>query len=165
MPRPNNKSALLDLSEGNFLKLMDFVDAMEPARQSKQFPPGMMNRNIRDVIMHLHHWHVLFMNWYTVGMTGEKPALPAEGYTWKTVPDLNRSIQGMYQQVTLDDALAQFRTSYNEVRTIIERHTDEELFEKKRYAWTGTTSLGAYLISATSSHYDWGLKLIRKALK
>jgi hypothetical protein len=44
---------------------------------------------------------------------------------------------------------------------IIEKHTDEELFTKKKYAWTGTTSLGSYLISATSSHYDWGLKTIK----
>ncbi|HOP45228.1 MAG TPA: ClbS/DfsB family four-helix bundle protein, partial [Flavobacteriales bacterium] len=41
----------------------------------------------------------------------------------------------------------------------------EELFEKKRYRWTGSTSLGAYLVSATSSHYDWALKLIQKVLR
>lgn len=40
---------------------------------------------------------------------------------------------------------------------------DAELFEKKRYKWTGTTLLGAYFVSATSSHYDWAYKLIKKA--
>ena len=48
---------------------------------------------------------------------------------------------------------------------LIKRHNDEELFVKKRYAWTGTTTLGSYFISATSSHYDWALKLITKAYK
>ncbi|MEL6140134.1 MAG: ClbS/DfsB family four-helix bundle protein, partial [Bacteroidota bacterium] len=33
------------------------------------------------------------------------------------------------------------------------------------YAWTGTTSLGAYLISSTSSHYDWAYKLIKRCKK
>ena len=42
---------------------------------------------------------------------------------------------------------------------------DEELFTKKKYHWTGSTSLGSYLVSATSSHYDWALKLIRKSIK
>ena len=37
--------------------------------------------------------------------------------------------------------------------------------EKKKYKWTGSTSLGAYLVSATSSHYDWAYKLIKKCLK
>jgi hypothetical protein len=48
---------------------------------------------------------------------------------------------------------------------LICQHSDQELFEKKKYAWTGTTSLGAYLISATSSHYDWATKLIKRAKK
>ena len=51
---------------------------------------------------------------------------------------------------------------------IIGKHSDEELFTKKKYQWTGTTSLGAYLIGSTSSHYDWALKTIkplRKLLK
>lgn len=56
-------------------------------------------------------------------------------------------------------------SSFIAIQNLIETHSDEELFEKKKYQWTGTTSLGAYLISATSSHYDWAYKLIRKAAK
>jgi len=56
-------------------------------------------------------------------------------------------------------------SSFNELQDIIRKHSNEELFEKKRYKWTGTTSLGAYLVSATSSHYDWAYKLIKKARK
>jgi hypothetical protein len=48
---------------------------------------------------------------------------------------------------------------------LIGKHTDEELFTKKRYGWTGSTSLGAYLVSATSSHYDWALKTLRPLKK
>jgi hypothetical protein len=47
--------------------------------------------------------------------------------------------------------------------SLIEAHTDAELFTKKLYPWTGTTSLGAYLISSTSSHYDWAMKKLRQA--
>jgi hypothetical protein len=46
---------------------------------------------------------------------------------------------------------------------LITAHTDAELFTKKHYNWTGTTSLGAYFISATSSHYDWAMKKLRQA--
>ncbi|MCZ2101005.1 MAG: ClbS/DfsB family four-helix bundle protein [Chitinophagales bacterium] len=57
------------------------------------------------------------------------------------------------------------KNPYTEIQQIIEMHTNEELFEKKKYKWTGTTSLGAYLIFATSSHYDWAIKIIKKTLK
>jgi hypothetical protein len=45
---------------------------------------------------------------------------------------------------------------------LILRNTDEELFTKRRYAWMGTTSVRAYLVSSTASHYDWGLGKIKK---
>lgn len=37
----------------------------------------------------------------------------------------------------------------------------EDLFDKGRFDWTGTTTLGSYFVSATSSHYDWALKKLR----
>jgi hypothetical protein len=58
-----------------------------------------------------------------------------------------------------------FEKSHNDIRFIIQKHSEKELFEKKKYKWTGTTSLGAYLVSATSSHYEWALKLMKKAMK
>ena len=94
MPRPQNKTDLLALSEKNYERLLDFIGAMDHETQLKEFPPGTMNRNISDVIMHLHHWHLMMCDWYTVGMAGNKPDMPAKGYTWKTTPELNRWILG-----------------------------------------------------------------------
>jgi hypothetical protein len=58
-----------------------------------------------------------------------------------------------------------FKKSHKDVMALIEKHNDEELFTKKKYQWTGTRSLGAYLVSATSSHYDWGVKTIKPLKK
>ena len=165
MPRPKSKDELLSLSKSNFEKLIAYVDALSPSEQNAGFPEGMLNRNVRDVLTHLHHWHLMLLEWYRIGMTGEKPDMPAKGYTWKTTGELNKKIRDDYQEMALDEAKANLNQSFQSVQALIQQHTNEELFEKKRYKWTGSTSLGAYLISATSSHYDWALKLIKKALK
>jgi hypothetical protein len=165
MPRPKSKSELLELSQLHFKKLNDFIDQLSPEEQTKEFPAGTLNRNVRDVLSHLHHWHLMMLKWYEVGMSGEKPAMPAEGYTWKMTPELNKWIWEQYQNSNLIEVRTSLYESFKAVQKIIEQHTDEELFEKKRYKWTGTTSVGAYLISATSSHYDWALKLIKKVKK
>ncbi len=165
MPRPKTKDELLELSETNFVLLNELVDSYSTKEQAAEFPKGTLNRNIRDVLAHLHHWHSMFMDWYAVGMKGEKPVMPAEGYTWKTVPELNRVIREKYKNVALNEARVHLNQSYQQVQKIIEKHSNEELFEKKRYKWTGSTSLGSYLVSATSSHYDWAYKLIKKAKK
>lgn len=165
MSRPKTKQELEILSQRNFEKLLDFINSLEKEVQLKQFPKGTMNRNIRDVLTHLHEWHLMMLSWYEVGMRGEKPMMPAKGYTWKTTKELNREIFEKYQGFSLEEAKKILVESYNQVRKIVLKHTNEELFEKKRYHWTGSTSLGSYLISATSSHYDWAYKLIKKATR
>ena len=165
MPKPKTKDELLHLSQENFQKLFHFIEQMSKEEQARAFPKGTMNRNIRDVLAHLHHWHLLFLNWYEVGMAGGKPDMPATGYTWKMNAQLNRWIWQQYQDMALEQAKIKLKESFNGVKKIINKHSQEELFEKKRYHWTGSTSLGAYLISATSSHYDWALKLIKKQVK
>lgn len=163
MPRPKTKLALLDLSTTNFKKLYEHINQLDKAQQLQEFKEGTLNRNIRDVLMHLHHWHLLMMGWYKIGMSGEKPDMPAKGYTWRTVPDLNRWIWEECQDVKLETAKRKCSDSHKQLMAIIERHSNEELFEKKKYKWTGSTSMGAYLVSATSSHYDWAIKLIKKS--
>ena len=51
---------------------MDFIDALPADDQAAEFPPGTMNRNLRDVLTHLHHWHLMLLEWYKVGITGGK---------------------------------------------------------------------------------------------
>ena len=81
MPRPKSKPELLELSQKNFDKLNSYVDSFSPEEQQAEFPEGTMNRNIRDVLAHLHHWHLMVLDWYQVGMQGDKPDIPAKGYT------------------------------------------------------------------------------------
>ena len=165
MSRPKTKSELVAQSSRNFNKLIAYVDSFSDTDKSSAFPPGMMNRNIRDVLAHIHHWHLMLLGWNEVGMTGRKPDMPAKGYTWKTTPALNKKIWEDYQNVSLDKVLQLLHQSFSDVQKIMEHHSNEALFEKKRFKWTGSTSLGTYLVSATSSHYDWAYKLIRKAMK
>ncbi len=165
MSRPTNKKDLLTLSQNNYKNLNDFVDSFSEEDKNKEFPKGSLNRNFRDVLAHLHHWHLMMIEWHTIGMKGDKPEMPAKGFTWKTTPELNKIIYETYRTTDLKKVRKLLDKSFNGVQQIIEKHSNDELFVKKKYKWTGTTSLGAYLVSATSSHYEWALKLMKKAMK
>jgi hypothetical protein len=168
MPRPTNKKELLELGEINFNKLLELIDSLPDEFKNKTFTHDELNdrdKTIGDVICHLHEWHLMMENWYKVGMSGKKPAIPAEGYTWINYTGLNHKIYEKYKGTELKKALTMFKKSHKDVMGIIEKHTDAELFTKKKYEWTGTTSLGAYFISSTSSHYDWGIKTIKPLKK
>ena len=165
MAKPTNKKDLIIQSEHNYNTLIEYINELNAESKTRTFKEGMLNRNIRDVVAHLQHWHLLQLEWYEVGMKGDKPSMPAEGYAWSAMPQLNLMIREMYKHVVLDDAIDKLESSHARIMNLIDGHTDKELFTKKKYHWTGSTSLGAYLISATSSHYVWALKLIKKQLR
>jgi len=166
MPRPQTKEELLHLSNENFTKMFELINTFDKQEiLTGKIPFEDRDKNIRDILAHLHHWHLMFLEWYKVGMSGDKPIMPAKGYTWKTTAELNKKIWKMYQEYSYEEIDKMLNKSFKDIQEIIQKHTNDELFEKKRYKWTGTTSIGSYLISATSSHYDWAMKKIRKYKK
>ncbi|EMB45891.1 hypothetical protein HMPREF9730_01017 [Treponema denticola AL-2] len=70
-----------------------------------------------------------------------------------------------HQGTPYADAEKMLKKTHKEVMKLIETFSNDELFSKKYFDWTGTTTLGSYCVSATSSHYDWAIKDIKKALK
>jgi hypothetical protein len=80
---------------------------------------------------------------------------------------MNVELWKKYQALgtSLDQARAMFEKSHADVIELIEGFTDEELFTKKHFPWTGTTSLGSYAVSATASHYDWAMKKLKEHKK
>lgn len=79
-------------------------------------------------------------------MKGEKPEMLAPGYTWRTVPELNIEISRKYKNVLIAKVFELIASSYEVVEQLIANHTNTELFEKRKFKWTGTTSLGSYII-------------------
>jgi hypothetical protein len=163
MARPTNKEGLLNESQKSFNQLFELVDSIPNGEKVVVGVNG--EWSVKDVLAHLCAWHSLIETWYIEGRAGNRPEMPALGYTWKTTPQLNERIFQDRKNESLDLVFQNLGSSHSKVQGIIEKHSDEELFTKKRYPWTGSTSMGSYFVSATSSHYQWAIDLIKKWLK
>jgi hypothetical protein len=163
MSRPTTRSELLERSTTEFEVLLDAAEAIDPERRlgPSDYPRG----SVKDMLAHLDAWHRMFLEWERVGRTGEVAEMPAPGHTWKTTPALNIEIQERRADDSWEAVVANLRDSHGQARAVIASYADDELFEKKRYRWTGSTSVGSYAVSATTSHYDWATKHLRKSRK
>ena len=174
MSRATTKSELIKAADGQFEKLLSIIDAMPYDEQTVSFNFGAeagkeahwgRDKNLRDTLVHLYEWHQLLINWINSNLNGEiKPFLP-EPYNWKTYGQMNVGFWEKHQQTSYDDSRKMLLDSHKKVVDIIEKFSNEELFEKKYFPWTGTSTLGAYCISATSSHYDWAMKKLKMHIK
>jgi hypothetical protein len=160
MARAKNKTELIQSSQEKFEELLEIVSSVPESHRDKEGVCELWS--VKDILAHLHAWHMLFLTWYQVGMAGERPAMPAPSLTWKQTPELNQMIYEEYKDASLDEIITSINGSFQEVFSIIQKHSDQELFTKKKYKWTGSTSMGSYLVSATASHYSWAIDLIKK---
>jgi len=163
MARAQNKQQLLDFGQKEYQRLFDLISQLSPKQRDQEFIFG--NRTSKDIVAHLYAWQLLELSWYKEGMSGKKPEIPAPGYTFKDAPKLNEELYQDYKNIPWDDLKNKFSDSHNALMKVIDSHTDKELSTKKKYAWTGTTSITCYLASALSSHYVWAIDLIHKHFK
>lgn len=176
MARPTTKAELLEAAEAKWDKLWTTIESLgqealnhefdfsdEPQKKEAHWT---RDKNLRDVLIHLYEWHRLLLNWVETNQKDRKangqgtPFLP-ERYNWKTYGDMNVEFWKKHQSTAQDEAEGLVKESHAQVLELIGRFTNEELFAKKHFAWTGTTTLGSYCVSATASHYDWALRKLR----
>ncbi len=165
MARPTTQTQLLELSEANYHKLLELINSMTTEGQEQTFAFEDRDRNIRDVLVHLYEWHQLLIEWVRSNQSGVEASFLPQPYNWKTYPQMNIGFWKKHQDTPYNRSLELFSKSHRDVMSLIGQFTDEELFTKKYFSWTGTTSLGSYCVSATSSHYDWAIKKIKKHKK
>lgn len=169
MGRPTSKSELLSAAEANYEEMNQFIASMTVQELSTPFEFGdnkkeahwKRDKNLRDVLVHLYEWHQLLLDWVSSNQKGEnKPFLP-KPYTWKTYGSMNEFFWKKHQDTTLEEARKMLEKSHKEVMDLAETFTNEELFTKGVYQWVGTSTLGSYFVSNTSSHYNWALKKLK----
>lgn len=177
MARPTTKPDLIESANAQFDKLWKLIDSMPEEAQNAPFDFGddflqkqkeahwARDKNLRDVLVHLYEWHQLLINWINENQSGNtKPFLP-EPYNWKTYGQMNVGFWEKHQNTPYEKAKAMLKESHAGTMKLIEPFSNDALFSKAFFSWTGTTTLGSYYVSATSSHYDWAMKKVKRHIK
>lgn len=171
MGRASTKKDLEKSAVEQFEKMWKLIDAMPKEEQEANFDFGdaftqkeahwQRDKNLRDILIHLYEWHMLLLNWVKDNQSGkEVPFIPAP-YNWRTYGQMNIEFWEKHQETSLNEAKENLKNSHAQVMAMIDSFSNEELFEKGAFSWTGTSTLGSYCVSATSSHYEWAIKKIK----
>jgi hypothetical protein len=171
MPRPSNKKDLVLADIEKYKELNHLISELNELElespydfssyENKKEAHWSRDKNLRDVLIHLNEWHKLLITWIESNQKGCNTSFLPSPYNWKNIADMNQLFFQKHQNTSLTEAEENLNESHIRILNLIESLTNEELFEKKYFDWTGTTSLGSYCISATSSHYDWAIKKIK----
>lgn len=163
MPRPHTKSQLVTEIQKETKALQQFLSGLTPEQMEQIGAVG--EWSIKDVLAHLYEWQQMFFRWYEAGLRGETPAVPAEGYKWNQLPELNQAIYKRYHGCPLDEIMRAFWDSHAKTLALIESLSEDALVAPGLYPWMNNNALIAYLTANTGSHYRWARTEMRKVLK
>ena len=170
MARPAKKQDLMLAASGQFKKLWELIDSMSSEEQNTEFgfssnigkeAHWKRDKNIRDVLTHLYEWHELLLKWVDANENGKQQSFLPEPYNWRTYGDMNVEFWKKHQNTPYDKSKEMVKDSHGKVIELIETFSDDELFVKNHFPWTGGSTLGQYCVSVTSGHYDWAMKKLK----
>lgn len=174
MPRPTTKPDLISAANNQFDKLWQLIDSL-PNAEGIVFDFGddsklkethwKRDKNLRDILIHLYEWHQLLLNYVTANQNGKREPFLPEPYNWKTYGDMNVEFWKKHQGTPYGKSKEILTESHSQVLALIENFSNDELFAKQSFPWTGGSTLGSYCVSATASHYDWAMKKIKAHIK
>lgn len=119
--------------------------------------------SVKDILGHLVEWQQMNLDWYAAGLRGQKPAMPAPGFTLRDLPRLNEMIYRKHHRRSLQAVLGDSKSYHDRIVALVEALPDADLVTLGRFSWTGPSwTLSDYLRASTAAHYLWARNRIRR---
>lgn len=170
---PTEKSELLNVANNSFQELLALLSNTDHEILERDFEPLKANAkcttfeqgdNIRDILMHIYEWQRLQSAFvHNIRQGAPKDFIP-EPYR-KDYKEMDRVNFEKHKSTSLSDALKLISASHEEMMDLMGSFTHEELFNKKVFKVTYTTTMAAYFISVTVQPYSKALKRLKSHLK
>ncbi len=157
--RFSTRAELLEDADGARRKLEDLISRIPDEALVIEVTDGM---STKDFLAHRTEWGRMMIQWYTEAADGGSPAVPSDRHTWRDLPALNAEIHERFADISPTDARTQFVEVHDALRALIASCTDDELFTKHHYEFTGSSDLATYFVSATGGHYRSAYKHINR---
>ncbi len=143
--------------------MMKIIENLSAKERVKEWKTQERDKNLRDIIYHLHAWHLLMLSWLNVLTEGGKPIIPKEGYTWDTLDELNEDIWNEAQKHPLMDTLELFEKTHKQSMKEIKKLSDNQMFTP--FFQTLNHPIIGLLDGCMNEHYIWALSKLNEHYK
>lgn len=159
MSKFTSKQRFLDEIVTEREKLEDLLDQIPAEEKLVEVTDGM---SVKDFLAHRTEWGRMMIRWLHEAREGKTPAVPTEKYKWNQLKELNAEILNRFKDTPLQRIEEEFDSVHDRLYELVRSTTEDELFTKKYYSFTGSSDLITYLNSATASHYRSARRHIQK---
>lgn len=128
--------------------------------------PGIVKKwSIKDVLAHIHQWHLKLLEWHKIGLQGTIPETPHPGLKWNQLPQVNEIIYQMHKDSPLEEVEKKLQETHDALIRLVEETPADALFTRGYWPWLGNSYFKSYVTPNTSGHYNWAKKHVRTWMK
>ena len=170
MANPTTKQELLASMTDGYAKLCEQIAKMSDEEKTRPFDFAadpkkcgvrwQYDRCLRDLLIHLYEWQVLMREFVQNIREGHPRDYLPDEYR-RNYHEMDRMLVEKHKDTPLEEAERLLAGTQEEMLSLTESFTDDELFIKGYYKNTYTTSMAAYFLSVTVSPYGQAVKLLK----
>lgn len=162
MAVPKNKEELISAIESTYSKLKADLETIPPelttAKELEGHAKG-TKMSVSDLVAYLIGWGELVLKWNDKKDRGETVDFPETGYKWNELGGLAQKFYSDYKHLDYRSLLIKLDKTKDEISSLIERTTNEDLYEKP---WYDKWPKGKMIQLNTSSPYKNARSRVRK---
>jgi len=145
-----NKTSILNEMNASYTTL---EKALAPLDKTQYFIEGVIpGWSIKDILAHIASWHHRLLKWLEAAIRNEEPGISGPDNV-QEMDALNAQFYQENTSLSLDEVLADFRTSYQHIFDLVQAMPEEDLLNPHRFAWSKGEPLWEAIAGDTYEHY------------
>src|SRR6266480_394187 len=156
-----NKTSILDEMSTSYAALEEILASLDKTQYSTEgVIPGW---SIKDMLAHIASWHHRLLAWLDAAVRNQEPTISGPD----NVEEMNALNAQFYQENKsrpLDEVLADFLTTHQQIMDIVQAMPEEDLMSPHRFAWSQGKPLWHLIAGDTFEHYEEHLAQIQEWL-
>jgi hypothetical protein len=161
MTEQANKTSILNEMSTSYAALEDILASLN---KTQYFTEGVIpGWSIKDILAHIACWHHRLLKWLEAAVRNEEPAISGPDNV-EEMDKLNAQFYQENKSRSLDEVLADFRTSYQYIFDIVQAMPEEDLISPHRFVWSKGEPLWQAIAGDSYEHYREHIKQIQEWL-
>src|SRR6266700_5007098 len=156
-----DKTSILNEMRTNYAALEETLTPLDEAQLTTK---GVIpDWSIKDVLAHIASWHHRLLTWLGAAIRNEEPTISGPD----NVEDMDALNAQFYQENKsrpLDEVLADFLTTHQQIMDIVQAMPEDDLMSPQRFAWSQGKPLWHLIAGDTFEHYEEHLAQIQEWL-
>jgi len=146
-----DKTSLLNEMHTAYAALEEMLASLDETRMTT---PGVNGDwSIKDVLAHVTAWHRHLLDRLQAAARNEKPALYGTLVDDEEVDRFNEQFYQENKSRPLDEVMAGFRSTYQQVVEAVQAMKEEDLTDTQRFSWAGGIPFRRFVAADTYEHY------------